>query len=210
MKTHVTLWIAVAALSALLGFVGSAAAQAESGTGRELSLMGGFQMLNENDTAVPDRLVNLPLVATATYPLTRNWALEGDVAWMIPVNQSIDVGMATKQDRKPPDLLSYQASVRASLPLAGWTPYLVGGAGAVTFLSNTDADRVPNLAESQTVFAINFGAGATYALADHWALRADFRELAAFPSNDAQGLSIGGNADAIWMERTIAGVAYRF
>jgi hypothetical protein len=60
------------------------------------------------------------------------------------------------------------------------------------------------------VFGINFGAGATYALTPSWALRGDFREFAAFPSNDTAGLSSDGNADAIWMSRGTLGIAYRY
>ena len=80
----------------------------------------------------------------------------------------------------------------------------------MTFLSNTDADRLPRLTDSQTVFGINFGAGVTYPLVSRLGLRADFRELVAFPPNDAVGLSANGNADAIWMERGTLGLAYRF
>jgi hypothetical protein len=54
------------------------------------------------------------------------------------------------------------------------------------------------------------GAGATYGLGARWALRGDFRSLAAFPSGDAPGLSSSGNADAIWMERVTVGLAYHF
>src|SRR5262249_13966341 len=102
------------------------------------------------------------------------------------------------------------AGVRASFPLNSWTPYLAGGAGAVTFLSNTDANRMPKLSDSQTAFAINFGGGASYLLAGPWGLRADVRALVAFPSNDAPGRSTGGNADPIWMERIAVGLDYRF
>jgi opacity protein-like surface antigen len=172
--------------------------------------MGGVQLLSENDTALPDQFLNVPVVANVTYPLTENWAFEGDFSWMIPIQQSVDMGSGTSQDRKSPDILSYQAGVRASLPLTSWTPYLAAGAGAVTFLSNTDADRVPQLDQSQTAFAINFGTGAIYNLAQRWALRADVRELVAFPSNDATGLSTDGNADPIWMGRAVVGLGYRF
>jgi len=80
----------------------------------------------------------------------------------------------------------------------------------MTFLSNTDADRLPQLDKSQTVFALNFGGGARVDLNSRWGLRADFREFVAFPSNDAEGLSIKGSADPIWMERGALGVAYAF
>ena len=100
--------------------------------------------------------------------------------------------------------------MRAGLPLSTWTPYLAAGAGAMTFLSNTDSDRLPRLDKSQTMFALNFGGGAQVGLNSSWGLRADFREFVAFPSKDAVGFSTNGTADPIWMERGTLGVAYRF
>ena len=86
----------------------------------------------------------------------------------------------------------------------------MAGAGAVTILSNTDSDRVPQLDKSETMFALNFGAGLSYGIASRWALRGDFRELAAFPSDHANGLSDTSGADTIWMERGTVGLEYRF
>ena len=62
-------------------------------------------------------------------------------------------GAGAKADRKTPSLVAYQAGLRAGLPLATWSPYVAAGAGAVTFLSNTDADRIPQLGNSQTMTA---------------------------------------------------------
>src|SRR5262249_6308470 len=154
------------------------------------SVMGGFQALNHNDTSFPDRFVNVPAVASLTYRLSPVLAAEGDFTWLIPVSQKVDVGLAVNQSRQTPDVLAYQAGLRATLPMSDtWSPYLAAGAGAVTFLSNTDANRLPALDQSQTMFALNFGGGATYALGSRWGLRADFREFAAFPSKDTAGLS---------------------
>ncbi len=201
-----------AALASL--FIASAALAAgdeESfGSRTEVSLMGGIQALNENDTALPDQFINIPAVATVTYRFTGRLAAEGEFTWMIPVEQSVDVGSGASQDMKTPDILAYQANLRADFPLAAWSPYLVAGAGAVTFLSNTDANRVPQLAESQTAFAINFGAGVAYRLNGRWGLRADVRELVAFPSDGTAGLSDTQGADEIWMERGTAGLSYSF
>jgi opacity protein-like surface antigen len=90
------------------------------------------------------------------------------------------------------------------------SPYLAAGAGAVTFLSNSDSNRYPQLDRSETAFAVNFGGGVTYGVTDRWAVRADVRELVAFPSNDAVGFSQNGNADPVWMERGTVGLVYRF
>ncbi len=201
--------IGALALSAVLV---SGSQAAESTQAVEVSISGGIKVLNSNDTALPEAFVNVPAVAAVTYHLTPIWAIEGEFAWIIPIKQSVDLGAASSPDRKNPDILTYQASVLAKLPLAGsgWTPYLSAGAGAMTFLSNTDADRLPRLQDSQTVFAISFGAGASYGFGSHWALRADFREFGAFPADDAQGLSAANSADPIWMERGTVGVAYRF
>jgi len=188
----------------------AANAQESLASRTELSLMGGVQTLNQNDTSLPDNIVNIPAVATLGYRFSRNWALETEFSWLIPVQQQVEGATSTAQDLKTPDILAYQANLRADLPLTSWSPYLAAGLGAVTFLSNTDANVVPQLAESQTAFAINFGAGVAYPLSGRWGLRADFRELVAFPASDAAGLSSGGSADPIWMERGTLGLAYRF
>ncbi|HZE19903.1 MAG TPA: outer membrane beta-barrel protein [Candidatus Angelobacter sp.] len=201
---------AVVASLFIFGATSTAAAQESFGSRTEVSLMGGIQALNHNDTALPDHFVNIPAVATVTYRVTPRLAAEGEFTWLFPVKQSVDLGSGTSQDRKTPDVLAYQANLRADFPVRNWSPYLVAGAGAVTFLSNTDADRVPQLDKAETAFAINFGAGTTYGLTERWALRADLRELVAFPSNSASGLSNASGADQIWMERGTVGLSYRF
>ncbi len=178
----------------------------------EFSVMGGIQALNQNDTALADHIINVPVSATLTYRLTPVFAAEGDFTWIIPVEQDVDLESGGTAKVKTPDVLAYQANLRADLPFSqgSWRPYLIGGAGAVTFLSNTDENRMPLLDKAQTAFAINFGTGFAYGLGGAWALRADFREFVAFPSNDAAGLSRDGTADDIWMERGTVGLAYRF
>lgn len=203
-------WVAAVAALTMAGSSGIAGAQTD-GRSVDVSLMGGAQLLSKNDTAFPDRLINVPLIASVAYQLDRHWAIESELAWMIPVERNIDMGTGPTQDRKSPDVLAYQAGVRAALPRANWTPYLAAGAGAVTFLSSTDANRVPQLSESQTAFAVNFGGGSIYNLgSSRWTMRADVRELVAFPSNDAQGLSTAGEADPVWMGRATVGLGYRF
>ena len=87
----------------------------------EVSVLGGMQALNSNDTAIPDHYINVPLVAIATYRFTPQLALEGDFSWIIPISQQVDVS-GSQSDKKSPDILSYQGAVRASWPLSGWTP----------------------------------------------------------------------------------------
>lgn len=206
-----TLFALVVASLAVVLVTGVAAAQSQGSVSpMEVSVLGGLQALNENDTGVPDQFLNVPLVGSVLYRFTPTWAAEGEFTWIIPVKQSVSVGSGPDQDMKSPDVLAYQAGVRASFPLATWTPYLAAGAGAVTFLSSTDSDRVPTLSDSQTAFAMNFGGGATYPLKSSWGLRADVRALVAFPANDAVGLSTAGSADPIWMERIAVGLDYRF
>jgi opacity protein-like surface antigen len=196
----------------LLVAAGAPPASAEDGFGprTEISLMGGAQALNKNDTALPDRFINVPVVGSVAYQFTPRFAAEGEFTWMIPVSQSVDLGSGVSADRKTPDVLAYQAGLRASFPTSSVTPYLAAGAGAVTFLSNTDSDRLPQLSKSETAFAVNFGAGLTYGLSERFALRADVRELVAFPKDGAAGLSDASGADQIWMERGTVGLAYRF
>jgi len=196
--------VAVASL-VVAGVASSAAADSRA----EVSLMGGVQALNKNDTSLPDQFVSIPAVATASYRLTSRLAAEGEFTWLIPVKQSVDLAGVT-QDKKSADILAYQANLRADFPVSNLTPYLAAGAGAVTFLSNTDPDRVPQLSKSETAFAINFGGGVSYGLNERWGVRADVRELVAFPSNNAVGLSNSKGADNIWMERGTLGLLYRF
>ncbi len=201
----------IAAAVVSLAFLGAASA-ATAEEGAEVWLMGGVQALSENDTAFPDDFINIPAVAAVAYPLTSILAVEGEFTWMIPVEQSVNAGSGVSQDLKTPDILTYQGNLRATLPVGGgsWSPYLVAGAGGATFLSNTDANRAPALDESETAFAINFGTGLFYRLTPSWSLRADFREFVAFPADDAVGLSVGGDADEVWMGRGTIGLGYRF
>jgi len=206
MKRSILAVLALVAVSAAL----AAAPASAQGRVYDLSLLGGVQTINKNDTALPDYFLSVPAVASLGYSLTSNLAVEGDLTWMFPVQRSVDTGAGAKADRRTPSLLAYQAGLRAGLPLAAWTPYVAAGAGAVTFLSSTASDRVPQLGKAQTMFALNFGTGATVDFAGPWAVRADLRELVAFPSKHAEGFSTDGTADPIWMERGTLGISYRF
>lgn len=201
-------WMMLIASLFLLGVASPASAQTERPS---VWLSGGAQQLNSNDTAFPDHFVNVPIVGSLAYPLTSILSVEGEFTWMLPIEQEVDVAAGQKQNVKSPDILFYQGNLRANLPTGGnWSPYLVAGAGAATFLSNTDSNRVPALDKSETAFAVNFGTGVSYRLTPAWALRGDFRELVAFPKNDAAGLSSGGNADEVWTERATLGLGYNF
>jgi opacity protein-like surface antigen len=204
--------IAVLTVAALLSLSTAAAAFAqEQNTSKvEVSLLGGIHAFNKNDTALGDNMLGVPAVAGVAYRLTPNLAAEGEFTWLIPVKQSVDVGVGSEQDRKAPQTLAYQVGLRGNLQLSTWSPYLAAGVGAMTFLSNDGSDALPRLDKSQTVFALNFGAGSQYAVNPHWGLRADFREFVGFPGNDTAGLSANGSADPIWIERGTIGLDYRF
>lgn len=201
----------VTLLAIVSGF--TTAVRADDGAGQvELAVLGGIQALNKNDTALQDDFINVPAAVALTYGLSPTWAVQGEFSWMIPVKKSVDLGTTGSQDRRTPNILTYQANVLARLPVSSgpWAPYLTTGLGAITFLSDSESDRVPQLAESQTAFAINVGAGTSYGLGPRWALRGEFREFVAFPSKDTAGLSSAGEADPIWMERGTLGLAFRF
>lgn len=155
-----SIWtLPIVVLAAGLGAGAEAAAIARQ---TEVSVSGALQVLNENDTAFTESFVNIPLAAEVTYHLTPIWAVAGELSWIIPVDQEVKAGTSSFEDRKSPDILAYQANVVAKLPLASaWTPYMTGGLGAMTFLSNEDADRLPQLPEDETAFALNFGGGAS-------------------------------------------------
>ena len=196
----------------LIAALGTASVAVADGDYRpSISVMGGVHALNRNDTALPDRVLNIPVVGTLTYPVSRNVAVEGEFTWLVPVEQDVTLGSGVTAKRKTPNILAYQANARVGWSVAEvWTPYVVGGVGALTWLSNADPNVLPQLDKSQTVFAINFGAGVQYGFTPRLALRGDFREFAAFPGNDTAGLSTAGNADPIWMERGTLGLALQF
>lgn len=178
----------------------------------EASLLGGVQGLMENDTALPDNFVNIPLAASIGWHATSIFALEGEFAWLIPVENSVDLGEGGTQDLKNPDVLTYQANLRANVPVGtgALSPYVTAGLGGMTFLSATDADNYPQTEDAETMFAVNFGLGTTIPLTQSLSLRADFREFVAFPGDDAAGLSDGTDADPIWMPRGTFGASLRF
>ena len=203
---------AIVALAALIAALTTPAFAQDATPRWEASLMGGVQGLMENDTALPDNFVNIPLAASLGLRLSSLLAVEGELAWLSPVENSVDLQAGTSQNLKSPDVLTYQANVRAQLPFdtPALSPYLTAGVGAMTFLSATGSDNYPQLESSETSFAINFGFGANVPLTEALSLRADFREFVAFPQDDAVGLSDGTEADPIWMPRGTFGLTYRF
>ena len=213
-KANVMATFVLAAFVAGASFVAPSLAEtsAEDSTPFEATILGGVQGLMSNDTALQDDFVNIPLAASLAYHATSIFALEGEFAWLIPVSNTVSVAAAESDDLKTPNVLSYQANLRAQIPVGSpsISPYITAGLGAMTFLSTTDADRYPQLAESQTTFAINFGIGTGVPLTESLSLRGDFREFVAFPQDDANGLSNGTSADPIWMPRGTFGLSYRF
>jgi opacity protein-like surface antigen len=211
MRSLITI-IAVAGATIITSLAGAAVASADESTASrlEVSVLGGIHALNKNDTSLPDKLLSVPAVAGVAYRITPTLAAEGELTWLIPIQQKVDIGSGPKQDRKAPNTLAYQVGLRGNLQVSSWTPYLAVGAGAMTFLSNSDADRLPRLDKSQTMFAASFGGGGEFAVNPHWGVRADFREFVAFPGDHATGFSSNGSADPIWMERGAVGLDYRF
>lgn len=210
-----TLNFKVAAVIAALAIASGAAPRAfaqEETKKFEASVLGGVQGIMGNDSAIKDDFVNVPLAAALAYHVNTIFAVEGEFQWLIPVQNSVSIGSGATQDLTNPDVLSYQANLRAGIPVGGasLSPYVTAGAGAMTFLSATDPDNYPQLDKSQTAFAVNFGLGTMVPVTNSLSLRADFREFVAFPKDDATGISNGTSADAIWMPRGTVGVAYRF
>jgi opacity protein-like surface antigen len=208
MRSLITMVLFAAAAVTTLFATPAARADESSSSKVEVSLLGGVNSFNQNDTAIPDNLVGIPVAGGVSYRLSPNFAAEGEFTWFIPVQQKVDMGSGAEQDLKPTDALAYQVGLRASYPLTSWSPYLAAGAGAMTFLSKSD--RVPSLDEAQTVFALSFGGGAQFPVNARWGLRADFREFVGFPGDNTTGLSTNGSADPVWMERGTIGVDFRF
>ncbi len=165
-------------------------------SGLDILVSSGVTVLNENDTALPDDLTDVPIAIAGTYHINRICAVEGEVSWSLPVHREIELDATHSADRKTSHILTYQANIVATLPLAGlrWSPYVTAGGRALTFLSDTVEDRRSRLENPQTVFAVHSGAGTTCRLSRRWLVKADFREFAAFPGDDAEDLSTKGIA----------------
>lgn len=204
---HTLMILAALALMAL----GAGTAAAQSTIPLEVSLSGGVNFLNENDTAFPETFVGIPITGAVAYRFTDIWAVEAEFSYALAIEKDVDLIDGTVK-RKSPDFMTYMANARATWPLKDqpWMPYATVGAGGITFLSDEDEKRLPMLDESQTAFALDFGVGTGYRLTPNWVVRADFLTFVAFPSDDAEGLSTDGSADPIWMERGTVGVTYRF
>ena len=129
---------------------------------------------------------------------------------MIPVKHDFKLPTGVSATRRAPDVVTYEANMRASLPLFVWTPYVTAGCGAMTLLKSTEPDRLVQVQSPQTAFAINFGGGATFPFNERWGIRGDFREFAMLPGANAQSLSPSSAANAIWTERAAVGLSYSF
>jgi opacity protein-like surface antigen len=175
----------------------------------QVSLLGGVQGVNKNNTAFPKTFVDIPIAGELSYNFNKTWGVAGNLTWLIPVKQTVDINRVSRKEENP-NVLSYQANVLANLPLSSTalTPYATAGLGAITFLSDNSANRVPRLAKSQTAFGINFGVGTNYAIRQNWGLKLDYREFAAFPSSNTTGFSNGRSTKSVWMERAAIGVSY--
>ncbi len=203
--------LALAGIAAFLILGPASGADAEPGHWSQLSLMGGFQFLNRNDTALPGNFLNLPVAGSATYSLSRNLALEGEFSWLLPVRKYTNLGVLGTQYVRTPDILSLHASLLLRFPVgrSPWTPYLAGGAGAMSFLPHNGPRTYPQQLTTMPVpFAANFGVGTFYRWREHWSLRMEYREMAAFPKRTMEGLSNGEKANPLWTERAMLGFAY--
>jgi hypothetical protein len=217
MKTLKTAAIAaVAALMVLptisLAQYGNEGNRAGSGV---FSILGGVQGLNKNRTTWGNNpFVDIPVVADLGYNFAPSWAAVGEFSWLIPVRRSVTENGVAVGNRRTPDILTYQANLLYHVPFANSTlaPYVTGGVGAMSFLKNADADQQPQLLKTYTPFALNFGVGAMIGLSSTqtWALQADLREFAAFPTKSMAGLANGSSGNTLWMERATLGVAYHF
>jgi hypothetical protein len=191
--------------------VGSvAAAQMYSDSKLQLSLLGGVHALNQNNVSIPDNLLSVPAVGSIAYRITPTLALEGEFTWFFPLEQDVTMGSGATERRKSPTTLTYQAGVRGNLQAKNVSPYLTLDAGAMTFLADTDPMQLPEISETQTLFALSFGGGMQWGLSPRWGVRADFREFAAFPGSASTTFQSNESSDAIWMERGTIGLDYNF
>lgn len=193
---------------ALFTAVGSARA---AGPLREVSILGGVHVLNTNNsTFTSDPIITIPAAASFAYHFNPILSAVGEVSWLNPIKRDVQLPGGLTASLKAPDMLAYQANMRASLPLPGWSPYVTGGVGAMTLLKSTGPDRLIQVTSPQTAFALNFGGGVAYPLPAGFGFRCDFREFAVMPGANARALTTVDRSNAIWTERGAVGLSYSF
>lgn len=162
---------------------GQALAQetAVAGPGRaEITIIpGGATFFTENaDTNAPS-FGSYSLGGAVTYNVNRYFGLEGEVGSTLGVSQSLDFGFPT--DVRTPDMFSYSGNAVVSLAnRSSVVPYVTGGVGGLTLLSNDDF----GVNDAQTFLTGNVGGGVKW-YAGRWGLRADYRFIAVQSQDDA-------------------------
>ena len=109
----------VTSMGAILALVATASHAQQSPL--EVSVLGGVHVINKNDTAVPNYMASIPAAAALTYHFNRNFAAEGEFTGTLALNRNVSLQPGGSAARKAPNMLAYQANLRASLPRNSWT-----------------------------------------------------------------------------------------
>ena len=123
-------------------------------------------------------------------------------------NTQIFTGVTT--GRVQADVHAATGDVVVNLPLAigRFSPYALGGGGALTFRPTTDAGVVVPGVDNQTQGAFLYGVGTDYSLSRHLALRAEYRGLV----YKAPDFSLSRLNNDTWTHtaQPSAGIVFRF
>jgi hypothetical protein len=113
--------------------------------------------------------------------------VEGDAAFAVGRRQDLTLTSGPLVNEKTPNMLMYLGDILYS-PIGSnraFAPYIVGGAGALTMLNQTDVTSTLGLTTNQTYLATNVGAGAKWFATNHWGIRGDYRFVMIHGKSDA-------------------------
>jgi hypothetical protein len=171
--------IAVLAIALALGWPVLASAQeAGAGAGRvEINFVpAGGTFFIEGKDASETEFGNYNMGVAGTYNINRLVGIEGELDFGIGVKQRLNVGGLEFEDTPSPNTLGYNAN----LVVSPWgsdrsvIPYFAGGGGGLTMYEKDELWAL-GLAENETFFTMNVGAGTKWYANQHWGIRGDYR-----------------------------------
>lgn len=170
----------LAVLTAAVLIVGPtvATAQEQAGAGRfevNAAPAGGIFFTKAENDAETD-FGNYALGASATYNVNRLFGIEGELGGGFGVRQELNIAGDRFGDTKSPNTLAYNGNLvfapgGSDRPVV---PYATGGMGGLTLFERKELASL-GLANNETFFTANAGAGMKWFSTRYWGVRGDYR-----------------------------------
>lgn len=173
-------------ITALLLLVGlgatSAAAQEAPPQGKaEITIIpGGLTFFTEAEDTGSPSFGNYDLGAAVTFNINRYVAVEGELSGALGIEQSLQFGGLTSDERSP-HLLNYSGNLVVYAPNASSVvPYVTGGLGGLSLFERSTL----GINDTETFLVGNVGGGLKW-YAGRWGLRGDYRFVTVRSKDDA-------------------------